>query len=82
MEEYREQHKPTAASAAEDQDVVLNSWQLAMADFDREMADGKETFTQKPIQQSVKDEYSIYVVGALSAGSTFDTLGFWKVKFL
>ena len=47
---------------------------------DADIADGKATFGQKPTQQSVQEEYSIYVMGALSAGSTVDTLGFWKVK--
>ena len=82
MEEYREQGKPAATSAAEHQDVVMNSWQMIVADFDREMADGKDTFTRKSTQQSVQEEYSTYVMGALSAGSTFDTLGFWRVNLL
>lgn len=81
MEQYREQGKPAAASAAEHLDVTMNSWQMIVADFDREMADGKETFTRKPTQQNVQEEYSTYVMGALSAGSTFDTLGFWRVSF-
>lgn len=82
MEEYREYDKPIATSTPEDKDVVMDAWQKIVADFDAEMADGKETFTRKPTQQSVKEEYSTYVMGALSAGSTFDTLGFWKVGFL
>ena len=80
MEEYREQNMPTATSTIEHQDVVMDAWQMIVADFDAEIADGKETFGQKPTQQSVKEEYSIYVMGALSAGSTVDTLGFWKVR--
>ena len=80
MEEYREQYKPTAMLAAEHQEVVMDAWQRIVADFDAEMADGKATFSRKPIQQSVVEEYSTYVMGALSAGSTFDTLGFWKVR--
>jgi hypothetical protein len=82
MEEYREQNMPEATSATEHQDVVMDAWQMIVADFDAEMADGKVTFGQKPTQQSVQDEYSIYVMGALSAGSTVDTLGFWKVRYL
>ena len=46
------------------------------------LADGKGTFAGKATQRSVKEEYSIYVMGALSAGLTFNMLGFWKVKFL
>jgi hypothetical protein len=80
MEEYRED-KPTATSAVKQQ-VVMDGWQIIAAGFDAEMADGKETFTRKPTQQSVQDEYTIYAMGALSAGSTSDTLGFWKVRFL
>lgn len=83
MEEYRERDTPTTTSAAEQDDVPVDAWQMMVADFDAEMADGKETFSRKPAQQqSVQEEYSIYVMGALSAGSTFDTLGFWKVRFL
>jgi len=77
MEKYRELDKPTATSAAEQEDVVLDAWQIIVANFDAEMADGKETFTRNPTQQSVDDEYSIYASGALSAGSTVGTLGFW-----
>jgi hypothetical protein len=76
MEGYREQYKPTATSAAEHQEVVMDAWQQIIADFDAEMADGKATFSRKPIQQSVVEEYSTYVMGVLSARSTFDTLGF------
>src|SRR6266446_7151098 len=82
MKEYRERDKPTATSAEDHQGVVLNSWQKIVAEFDAEMADGKETFNRNPTPQTVKDEYAIYVMSALSAGSTFDTLGFWKVRFL
>jgi hypothetical protein len=80
MEEYREQYKPTAMSAAEHQKAVMDAWQRIVADFDAEMANGKATFSRKPIQQSVVEEYSTYVMGALSARSTFSTLGFWKVR--
>ena len=81
MEEYREQYKPTATLAAEHQDVVMDAWQRIVADFDAMMADGQATFSGKSIPQSVEEEYSTYVMGALSAGSTSDTLGFWKVRF-
>lgn len=81
MEEYRKHDKPAAASAVEQQDVAMNAWQMMVADFDAEMGDGKETFTQKPTLQSIQEEYAIYVLGA-TPGSTFDTLGFWKVRFL
>jgi hypothetical protein len=82
MDEYRERDMPAAASAAEHQDVVKSSWQMIIDGFDAEIADGKETFSRKPTEQSVQKEYSIYAMGALSAGSTSDTLGFWKVRFL
>jgi hypothetical protein len=73
MEEYQEQYKPTTTSAAEHQDVVMNTWQIIVADFDAEMADEKATFSGKPIQQSIVEEDSTYVMDALSAGSTLDT---------
>lgn len=80
MEEYREQDKPTAISAKGHESAALNAWQLMLAEFDAELADGKGTFEQNTSQRSVQEEYSIYVMGALSAGSTFDPLGFWKVQ--
>ena len=49
---------------------------MIIADFDAEISDGNETFGQNATQKSSEEEYSIYVMGALSAGSTFDTLGF------
>lgn len=82
MEEYRELNKPTATTAAEQQDVILDAWQMIVADFDAEMADRKETFAQNPTQPSVDDEYNIYTSGALSAGSIVGTLGFWMVRCL
>ena len=82
MEEYREHGKPTATSIPQCEDVVMDAWQKVVADFDRVIADGKETFTTNPTQQSVQEEYSTYVMSALSARTTFDTLGFWKVGFL
>jgi hypothetical protein len=81
MEEYRERDDPTALSVKEQEDNPLNAWQLMVAEFDAKLADGKSTFKRSPAQQSVQDEYAIYVMGALSAGSTFDTLGFWKVRY-
>jgi hypothetical protein len=71
---------PAVTSVIERQDVVMDAWQMIVADFDAEMADGKETFGQNPIQQSVKEEYSIYIMDALSTGSMVDTLRFWKVR--
>lgn len=83
MEEYRERNMPAAASVAEQRDVAhMGIFQMLIAGFDAEMADGKETFAQKPALQSVQEEYSIYSMGALSAGSIPDTLGFWKVSLL
>jgi poly(A) polymerase Pap1 len=79
MEEYREKNMPATTSATEHQDAVMDAWQTIVANFDAEISDGKETFGRKAAQQSVEEEYSIYVMGALSAGSTVDTLGFWKV---
>jgi hypothetical protein len=75
MEEYRQRDTPTATSD-EHQEVEMNAWQRIVAEYDRELADGKETFTRTPTQQ---EEYSMYVAGAVS---TFDTLGFWKVRSL
>jgi hypothetical protein len=63
-------------SATEHQGVMMDAWQWIVADFDAKMADGKATFSRKPTQQSMVEEYSTYVMGALSAGSTFNTLGF------
>ena len=65
MEEFQEQNKPVTTSAAEHQDVMMYAWQMIVADFDCEIADGKETFGQKPTQQSVQEEYSIYVMRSL-----------------
>jgi hypothetical protein len=80
MEEYQQRKMPAVTSVIERQDVVMDAWQMIVADFDAEMADGKETFGRNPTQQSVKEEYSIYIMGALSAGSMVNTLGFWKVR--
>jgi hypothetical protein len=80
MEEYRERGMiPT--SAVERQDVTMNAWQMIVATYDAELADGKDTFSRKT-QKSVEEEYVTYVMGTLSGGdSVFDTLGFWKVRF-
>jgi hypothetical protein len=56
----------------------MDAWQMIVTDFDAEMADGKETFGRKPTQQSVQEEYLIYIMGALSAGSMVDMLGFGR----
>jgi hAT family C-terminal dimerisation region len=80
MEEYQQRKMPAVTSVIEHQDVVMDAWQMIVADFNAEIADGKETFGRNPTQQSVKEEYSIYVMGASSAGSMVDTLGFWKVR--
>jgi hypothetical protein len=81
MEEYRTRVEPTATSAKEHEDTPMDAWQMIVANYDAEMADGKSTFNQNPTHQSVQEEYSTYVMGASSAGSTFDTLGFWKVRY-
>ena len=80
MEEYWEDDEPTAISATGRPTVEMDAWQLAVANFDAELADGKDTFKRKTTIKTVQEEYSIYVMGALSAGSTSDTLGFWKVR--
>ena len=80
MKEYQEHNKPIAMPDAEHENVVMNAWQMIVTNFDTELADGRETFTQRA-QQSVEEEYSIYVMGALSGRSVFDTLGYWKVSF-
>ena len=82
MAEYRDQYMPTAALAMEHQDTVMDTWKMIVANYDAKIGDGKETFGRIPAQQSIQEEYSIYVMGALSAGSMDDTLGFWKVIFL
>ena len=81
MQKYWEQDNPMPTSPTEHQDVPMNAWQMIVAGFNAEIADEMETFNQNPSQQSVQEEYSMYVMGALSARSTFDTLGFWKVLF-
>ena len=58
----------------------MNAWQLMVANFDAELADGKSTFNQNTIELDLLEEYSTYSMGALSAGSISDTLGFWKVR--
>jgi hypothetical protein len=35
---------PAVTSVIERQDVVMDAWQMIVADFDTKMADGKETF--------------------------------------
>ena len=76
MEEYREHEKPAVISAKENENLLINPWQIMIANFDAELSDGKATFNQKTTQQSVHEKYSIYVMVVLSAGSTSDTLGF------
>lgn len=78
MEEYRA-HEPTATSAAGLHNIAMNPYQLAMANFERDLADGKQTFNRNPGQESVQQEYSTYVMNALP---NFDTLGFWRVRVL
>ena len=82
MEEYQEQNKSTVTSAVEHQNIVMDAWQLIVADYDREIGDCKETFGTNPTQHSVEKEYSTYIIGALSTGTMSDTLGFWKVGYL
>jgi hypothetical protein len=41
MEEYRQQKMPAVTSVIEHQDVVMDAWQMIVADFDAEMADAK-----------------------------------------
>jgi hypothetical protein len=82
MEEYRERDTPTVMSATQSDPlsvVTLDGWQQFIADYEAELADGQATFNRNPTQQSVQEEYATYVMGALSAGSTSDTLGFWRV---
>ena len=81
MVQYRECDKSTADSAAVPEVPAMTSWQKIVANYDAELGDGMGTFTRQPMQQSVQEEFSMYTVGA-SLGSNFDTLGFWKVRFL
>jgi len=39
MEEYRGQNMPSATSATEHEDIVMDAWQMIVADFDAEIAD-------------------------------------------
>jgi hypothetical protein len=41
MEEYQQQKMPAVTSVIECQDVVMDAWQMIVADFNAEMADGK-----------------------------------------
>ena len=47
-------------SAAEHQSVVMDAWQLIVADYDREIGDGKETFGTKPTQQCREGIFHIH----------------------
>jgi hypothetical protein len=82
MVQYRKHDESTAGSAAVPEVTVMTSWQRIVAEYDAELGDGLGTFTRQCTQQSVEEEYSMYALGALSLGLTFDTLGFWKVRFL
>lgn len=60
---------------------ALDGWYDFVADFENELDDGKATFSRREVtvQQTVEEEYSTYVMGAPSSGTTLDTLKFWQV---
>ena len=81
MTEYCEQaivNKMLALGSEEP--VLLDQWQDFVVGFDDVLRDGKATFNLKPIPQSVNEEYSTYVMGALRADSTPNALSFWSVS--
>lgn len=63
---------------------ALDGWRDFVADFEDELDDGKATFSRRgvPVQQTIEEEYSTYVMGAPSSGTTLDTLKFWQVSIL
>jgi hypothetical protein len=84
MDKYR---KSSSVSSAEEQASAaqfatpLDGWQDFIADFETDLNDGKATFSREAaIQQTVEEEYSTYVMGAPSSGTTLDTLKFWQVS--
>ena len=60
--------------------IALDAWQEFIVDYKAKLGDCKAMFAHIPNQQSMDKEYSTYTIGTLSAGSTSDTLGFWRVK--
>jgi hypothetical protein len=46
MEEYWEQYKPTATSAAEHQEVVMDAWQRIVTDFDAKIQMGRQLLVE------------------------------------
>lgn len=81
MEEYRGRDTPTTVSITQHSNVALDSWQEFVVEYEAELADGRATFNHNPPRQTVQEEYSTYVMGALAAGSTSNTLEFWRVSF-
>jgi hypothetical protein len=85
MESYRARKVPGGIAAntqvTTEQPAVLNAWQNLIANFEAELNDGQATFTQETtVQQTVEQEFSTYVMGARSSGTTLDTLKFWQVS--
>jgi hypothetical protein len=78
MAEYHD--SATSTMQSQSSAVTLDSWQQFIADYEAELGDGKATFNFNTGPQSIQEEYTTYVMGALSAGSTSDTLGFWRVS--
>ena len=60
----------------------MDGWYDFIADFEDELDDGKATFSQceVAVEQTVKEEYSTYVMGTASSGTMLDTLKFWQVS--
>jgi hypothetical protein len=85
MEEYRASGiGPTAEiqANATEFNAALDGWHDFIADFERELDDGKATFSRHKltVQQTVEEEYSTYVMGAPSSGTMLDTVKFWQVS--
>ena len=67
--------------APESDEVPMDQWQGVLVAYDGLLGDGKATLNPKPMPQSVNEEYSTYVMGALCTDSTSDALRFWRVSF-
>jgi hypothetical protein len=89
MEKYRTS-SVNSGNATEDMQAnatqfmsAVNPWHDIVAGYDAELDDGKATFSREAtVQQTVEEEYSTYVMGAPSSGTTLDTLKFWQVSIL
>lgn len=81
MEKYRASSMDSGSTAEEMQisgiqsTSALDAWQEFFAKYEADLNDGKATFSHDTtVQQTVKQEYSTYVTGALSSGTMLDIL--------